>query len=99
MQAIWLQALLLEGKNPSTNKSVIPEEVIRKVAFGVTVPRGTPYVDEFCLYSRVTSASVWGSVLTSILGRGRSCLLRYMEGASLAIPIEDTVCRLHDVRT
>ncbi|TRM62338.1 beta-lactamase/transpeptidase-like protein [Schizophyllum amplum] len=35
--ALWLQALLLEGKNPSTNATVIPAEVIKKVSTGVTV--------------------------------------------------------------
>ncbi|KAJ7155199.1 beta-lactamase/transpeptidase-like protein [Mycena filopes] len=35
-QAIWLQMLLTEGKNRS-NKTVIPAEVIRKVATGVSV--------------------------------------------------------------
>ncbi|KAF7349434.1 Beta-lactamase class penicillin binding protein [Mycena sanguinolenta] len=34
--AIWLQMLLMEGKNQS-NKTVIPVEVIRKAATGVTV--------------------------------------------------------------
>ncbi|KAL1701299.1 beta-lactamase/transpeptidase-like protein [Schizophyllum commune] len=38
--ATWLQALLLEGRNPRTNESVIPADVIRKVASGITVDTG-----------------------------------------------------------
>ncbi|KAE9390247.1 beta-lactamase/transpeptidase-like protein [Gymnopus androsaceus JB14] len=37
----WLQTLMLEGRNPSTNQTVIPAEVIRKVATGITVSQGT----------------------------------------------------------
>ncbi|KAJ7144405.1 beta-lactamase/transpeptidase-like protein [Mycena epipterygia] len=36
-QAIWLQALLNEGRHPTNNDTVIPAEVIRKVATGLTV--------------------------------------------------------------
>ncbi|KAJ7144411.1 beta-lactamase/transpeptidase-like protein [Mycena epipterygia] len=36
-QAIWLQALLNEGRHPMKNDTVIPAEVIRKVATGLTV--------------------------------------------------------------
>ncbi|KAJ7639711.1 beta-lactamase/transpeptidase-like protein [Mycena polygramma] len=35
--AIWLQALLLEGQHPVSGNTVIPTEVIRKVAAGITV--------------------------------------------------------------
>ncbi|KAJ7144406.1 beta-lactamase/transpeptidase-like protein [Mycena epipterygia] len=35
--AIWLQALLNEGRHPMKNDTVIPAEVIRKVATGLTV--------------------------------------------------------------
>ncbi|TRM58482.1 beta-lactamase/transpeptidase-like protein [Schizophyllum amplum] len=35
--ATWLQALLLEGRNPRTNAIVIPAEVLRKVSSGITV--------------------------------------------------------------
>ncbi|KAK7054311.1 hypothetical protein VNI00_003504 [Paramarasmius palmivorus] len=35
--AVWLQTLLLWGKNPQTGEQVIPEAVLRKVASGVTV--------------------------------------------------------------
>ncbi|KAF9463774.1 beta-lactamase/transpeptidase-like protein [Collybia nuda] len=38
--AIWLQTLLLGGINPSTNRSVIPVDVIEKVSAGVTVENG-----------------------------------------------------------
>ncbi|KAL1678405.1 beta-lactamase/transpeptidase-like protein [Schizophyllum commune] len=42
--ATWLQALLLEGRNPRTNESVISADVIRKVASGITVDTGAaPY--------------------------------------------------------
>jgi hypothetical protein len=36
-QAIWLQTLLSEGRNPVDGEIVIPEDVIRRVAAGVTV--------------------------------------------------------------
>ncbi|KAJ6609481.1 beta-lactamase/transpeptidase-like protein [Mycena sp. CBHHK59/15] len=35
--AIWLQTLLSEGRHPINNKTVIPAEVIRQVATGLTV--------------------------------------------------------------
>ncbi|KAJ7766340.1 beta-lactamase/transpeptidase-like protein [Mycena maculata] len=35
--AIWLQMLLNEGQHPTINKTVVPPEVIRRVATGVTV--------------------------------------------------------------
>ncbi|KAJ7909480.1 beta-lactamase/transpeptidase-like protein [Mycena leptocephala] len=35
--AIWLQMLLGEGKHPIENKTIVPVEVIRRVAAGVTV--------------------------------------------------------------
>ncbi|KAI3614262.1 beta-lactamase [Moniliophthora roreri] len=35
--AKWLQTLLLWGKHPITNETVIPEEILRKPAEGVTV--------------------------------------------------------------
>ncbi|KAJ7579245.1 beta-lactamase/transpeptidase-like protein [Mycena floridula] len=35
--AIWLQTLLLGGRNPKTNQTVIPTAVIHKVASGITV--------------------------------------------------------------
>jgi hypothetical protein len=36
-QAIWLQTLLSEGRNPVDGETVIQDEVIRQVASGVTV--------------------------------------------------------------
>ncbi|KAF8641380.1 hypothetical protein AX16_010001 [Volvariella volvacea WC 439] len=38
--ATWLQTLLLGGINPHTNESVIPPEVILKVASGITATAG-----------------------------------------------------------
>lgn len=35
--AIWLQALLLNGANPTTNQSVIPSDVIQRLATGFAV--------------------------------------------------------------
>ncbi|KAK7042563.1 beta-lactamase class penicillin binding protein [Favolaschia claudopus] len=35
--AVWLQALLNEGQHPSDNLTVIPADVIRQVASGITV--------------------------------------------------------------
>lgn len=39
--ATWLQALLLNGANPSTGEQVIPAEVAALAASGVTVLSGT----------------------------------------------------------
>ncbi|TRM58472.1 beta-lactamase/transpeptidase-like protein [Schizophyllum amplum] len=39
--ATWLQALLLEGKNPRTNATVIPADVLRKVSSGISVSTPT----------------------------------------------------------
>ncbi|KAG7440325.1 beta-lactamase/transpeptidase-like protein [Guyanagaster necrorhizus] len=36
----WLQTLLLNGRNPLTHESVIPPEIIKKAATGVTVVHG-----------------------------------------------------------
>ncbi|KAK0470762.1 beta-lactamase/transpeptidase-like protein, partial [Armillaria novae-zelandiae] len=38
--ATWLQTLLLKGRNPLTDETVIPSEVIEKVATGVNVVSG-----------------------------------------------------------
>ncbi|KAK0186865.1 beta-lactamase/transpeptidase-like protein [Armillaria mellea] len=38
--ATWLQTLLLKGRNPLTNETVIPPEVVEKAATGVTVVSG-----------------------------------------------------------
>ncbi|KAJ7059265.1 beta-lactamase/transpeptidase-like protein [Mycena amicta] len=35
--AIWLQTLIGEGQHPSTKETIIPAEVVRRVASGVTV--------------------------------------------------------------
>ncbi|KAJ7714873.1 hypothetical protein B0H16DRAFT_1435308 [Mycena metata] len=35
--AIWLQALLGQGRHPTQNKTVIPAEVIHRVSSGVVV--------------------------------------------------------------
>ncbi|KAK1232776.1 hypothetical protein PQX77_004101 [Marasmius sp. AFHP31] len=40
--ATWLQVLLLEGKDPRTGEEVIPGDVIRKIASGVTVWQTEP---------------------------------------------------------
>ncbi|KAJ8082742.1 hypothetical protein PM082_008598 [Marasmius tenuissimus] len=40
--ATWLQVLLLEGKDPRTGEEVIPGDVIRKIASGITVWRPEP---------------------------------------------------------
>lgn len=53
-QAIWLQMLLEEGKNQH-NETVIPAEVIRKAATGVTV-----YTPVACVHSLPTGiALIW----------------------------------------
>ena len=51
LQATWLQALLLSGKSPETNHTVIPAAVVEKVTGGVTIaasrgpePELSPYV-------------------------------------------------------
>ncbi|KAL0579080.1 hypothetical protein V5O48_002922 [Marasmius crinis-equi] len=44
--AMWLQVLLLEGKNPRTSEQVIPSDIIRKIAFGITVQKGEPTFPE-----------------------------------------------------
>ncbi|KAF5391208.1 hypothetical protein D9757_003079 [Collybiopsis confluens] len=36
--ATWLQALLLQGRNPLTDKVIIPSDVVVKAATGVTTP-------------------------------------------------------------
>lgn len=44
LQAVWLQTLLLNGRNPHTNATVIPDEVIQQVSQGITVISGrAPY--------------------------------------------------------
>ncbi|KAK1232777.1 hypothetical protein PQX77_004102 [Marasmius sp. AFHP31] len=40
--ATWLQVLLLEGKDPRTGEEVVPGDVIRKIASGVTVWKTEP---------------------------------------------------------
>ncbi|KAK7050032.1 hypothetical protein VNI00_005464 [Paramarasmius palmivorus] len=40
--ARWLQVLLLEGQHPETHVQVIPKEVIKKVASGITVQDAEP---------------------------------------------------------
>lgn len=52
--ATWLQALLLDGRNPSTNVSVVPPEVLADAATGVTVVYGSALYPE-------ESAQVYGS--------------------------------------
>ncbi|KAJ6588140.1 beta-lactamase/transpeptidase-like protein [Mycena capillaripes] len=37
--AIWLQTLLSEGRHPVSGETVIPQEVIRRIAAGITVAR------------------------------------------------------------
>ncbi|KAK7050046.1 hypothetical protein VNI00_005478 [Paramarasmius palmivorus] len=44
--ATWLRVLLLEGKNPQTGDQVIPREIIRKVASGITVMSAEPEYPE-----------------------------------------------------
>jgi hypothetical protein len=39
-QATWLQTLILSGRSATTNDTVIPSEVIQRVAQGQTVPTG-----------------------------------------------------------
>lgn len=38
--ATWLQTLLLKGRNPLTNETVIPPEIVEKAATGVSVVSG-----------------------------------------------------------
>ncbi|KAJ7586977.1 beta-lactamase/transpeptidase-like protein [Mycena floridula] len=51
--AIWLQMLLLNGNHPGTNKTVVPADVIRKVATGVSIVSAIPRFPE-------VSVSVYG---------------------------------------
>ncbi|KAJ8082746.1 hypothetical protein PM082_008602 [Marasmius tenuissimus] len=44
--ATWLQVLLLEGKDPRTGEEVIPGDVIRKIASGITVQTAAPSFPE-----------------------------------------------------
>ncbi|KAK7050045.1 hypothetical protein VNI00_005477 [Paramarasmius palmivorus] len=44
--ATWLQVLLLEGQNPWTGEQVIPREVVRKVASGISIVRPEPQCPE-----------------------------------------------------
>ncbi|KAK7058457.1 hypothetical protein VNI00_002091 [Paramarasmius palmivorus] len=44
--ARWLQVLLLEGQHPETHEQIIPKEVIRKVASGITVMPTEPKYPE-----------------------------------------------------
>ncbi|KAK0186837.1 beta-lactamase/transpeptidase-like protein [Armillaria mellea] len=53
--ATWLQALLEDGRNPVTNNSVIPPEVIQKVATGKTVQAG------FALYPELSPVVYGGA--------------------------------------
>ena len=43
-QAKWLQTLLLNGRNPATNATVIPPSVFPKLAEAVVVQSAVPYV-------------------------------------------------------
>ncbi|KAJ7255419.1 beta-lactamase/transpeptidase-like protein [Mycena rebaudengoi] len=52
--ARWLKMLLLNGQNPDTNATVIPAEVVQKVATGVTIWEGTASSAEL-------SAKVYGA--------------------------------------
>ncbi|ESK87216.1 beta-lactamase [Moniliophthora roreri MCA 2997] len=40
--ATWLQVLLLEGQHPETHEQIIPKEVVRMVASGITVQTAEP---------------------------------------------------------
>ncbi|KAI3621302.1 beta-lactamase class penicillin binding protein [Moniliophthora roreri] len=68
--AIWLQTLLLWGKHPQTGEVVIPEEVLRTVASGVTVTdsglEGIPAAQA------VLSPSVYGGGQMTSSYRGHS---------------------------
>ncbi|EEB94629.1 hypothetical protein MPER_06525 [Moniliophthora perniciosa FA553] len=56
--AIWLQTLLLWGKHPQTGEVVIPEDVLRTVASGVTV--SDPGLTGLPVAQAVLSPSVYG---------------------------------------
>lgn len=43
-QAIWIQMLLLQGRNPVTNETVVPAEVVAVVEEGVSVEATVRYV-------------------------------------------------------
>ena len=36
-KARWLQFLILQGRDPITNKSIIPEEVIKQTTMGMSI--------------------------------------------------------------
>ncbi|KAF8580651.1 beta-lactamase/transpeptidase-like protein [Ramaria rubella] len=55
--ATWLQVLLLSGKSPETNETVIPSEIIDKVALGVTLIAAKPFAPE--LSSLVYGMGQW----------------------------------------
>ncbi|KAJ7249404.1 beta-lactamase/transpeptidase-like protein [Mycena rebaudengoi] len=63
--ARWLKMLLLNGQNPDTNATVIPAEVVQKVATGVTIWEGTASSAEL-------SAKVYGAgqIQSSYRGHG-----------------------------
>ncbi|KAF8586654.1 beta-lactamase/transpeptidase-like protein [Ramaria rubella] len=44
--ATWLQVLLLSGKSPATNETIIPSEIFDKIALGVTLIGAEPYAPE-----------------------------------------------------
>ncbi|PBK88353.1 beta-lactamase/transpeptidase-like protein [Armillaria gallica] len=65
--ATWLQALLDGGRNPVTNDSVIPPDVIQKVATGKTVQAG------FALYPEL-SPMVYGGAQFRYTYRGHEII-------------------------
>ncbi|KAJ7575075.1 beta-lactamase/transpeptidase-like protein [Mycena floridula] len=65
--AIWLKTLLMEGKNPSSNETVIPAEVVRKVAAGVVVAAGAPTFSEI-------SVAVYGGGQSQASYRGHNLI-------------------------
>ncbi|KAK1222394.1 hypothetical protein PQX77_014727 [Marasmius sp. AFHP31] len=47
--ATWMQVLLLEGKDPRTGEEVVPGNVIRRIASGITIQKGEPSFPELSL--------------------------------------------------
>ncbi|KAJ8081130.1 hypothetical protein PM082_017972 [Marasmius tenuissimus] len=66
--ATWLQALILWGKNPATNETVIPSEVLEMAASGITVDTtGIPLPPEA---QALLSQAVYGGGQSSSTYRG-----------------------------
>ncbi|KAF4615106.1 hypothetical protein D9613_013016 [Agrocybe pediades] len=42
----WMTMLMIEGRHPITNKTIVPEEVIKHVTHGVSVSKGVPEFPE-----------------------------------------------------